>query len=601
MARNRYLDDEDDKFGIDKNLLRRLFKYILPHKKQFIGGFSLLSISVLLSLIWPQTTSWIIDHVLTEGGDHFGNYKIGILITGILGAVLLLDVFLAAWRVVIITRLGHNAIYDIRKELFEHLQTLSFKYFDDRPAGKILVRVTSYVDALANLLSNSLIQLLIDVLTLVCILVIMLIMNPKLTLVSFVVLMPLGVFLMYYRKHLTKKMRVTRNKVSNRTAYMHENIMGVYVTQAFDREEYNHTEFHRLNTDVTVAWIKQILFGNTLWPAVDFFSTAGTILVYLLGYQMILSPTDPFTLGELVAFTAYLGRFWQPIFSFSVIYGQFAEATSNIERVFETMDTKPDVEDEKDAIDLPPITGTVDFRNVTFSYDGKVNVLENLSFHVEPGQTIALVGPTGAGKTTVVNLLSRFYDTTAGQVLIDGYDVRNITTHSLRTQVGVMMQDSFIFSGNIIDNIRYGRPEATDEECIAAAQEVYASEFIEQLPQGYYTKVEERGAGLSTGERQLLSFARAVLADPRILILDEATSSIDTQTELLIQRALAKLLANRTSFVIAHRLSTIKRADVIMCIANKGIAEAGNHDQLMQQKGIYYELNRSQRSALQEQ
>lgn len=277
------------------------------------------------------------------------------------------------------------------------------------------------------------------------------------------------------------------------------------------------------------------------------------------------------TLGALTAFTTYMTRFWQPIASFTTIFNQFCEATSNIERIFETIDTEPEIEDRPDAYVLPDITGRVEYKNVDFSYDGKVNILENVSFTVEPGQMIAFVGPTGAGKTTVVNLLSRFYDVTGGSVEIDGHDVRNVTLQSLRTQVGVMMQDSFIFTGTIMDNIRYGRPEATDEECIAAARKVYASEFIERLPEGYNTKVQERGAGLSTGERQLLSFARAVLANPKILILDEATSSIDTQTELLIQRALAQLLEGRTSFVIAHRLSTIKRADQIMCICNKAL------------------------------
>jgi len=598
MAKNRYFEDEEDRIGIDKSLLRRLLGYLRPHKKQFLGGFSLLLISVLISLIWPQTTRWILDNILTVGGSHYGDYKLGILITAAIGLTMVFDVFIAAWRVVLITRLGHYIIYDIRKELFHHLQTLSFKYFDDRPAGKILVRVTSYVDSLYALLSTNLIQMLIDAITLIAIFIIMLIMNPKLTLVSFVIIIPLAIFLFYYRRKLTYKMRATRNKVSNRTAYMHENIMGVYVTQAFNREEYNQEELQKLNKQVTFFWLKQILFGNTLWPMVDIFATLGTIFVYLLGYQMIIDPSHPFSLGELIAFTAYIGRFWQPIFSFSSIYGQFAEVTSNVERIFETIDTEPDIKDSETAFDLPPIQGKVEFDNVTFSYDGETNILENLSFTVEPGELIALVGPTGAGKTTVVNLLSRFYDVTGGRVLIDGYDLRDIKTQSLRTQVGVMMQDSFIFSGNIMENIRYGRPEATDEECIEAARQVYAAEFIEKMPNGFFTKVEERGGGLSTGERQLLSFARTVLANPKILILDEATSSIDTQTELLIQKALAQLLKNRTSFVIAHRLSTIKRADTIMCIADKGIAEAGCHDALIEKKGLYYELNMSQYRAL---
>ena len=368
------------------------------------------------------------------------------------------------------------------------------------------------------------------------------------------------------------------------------------MTQSFNREQYNHREMVRLDDDVNYQFIRLHLSSATLGPAVDILSTIGTILVYFVAIRFIAG--GEMTLGALTAFTTYMTRFWQPISSFTTIFNQFCEATSNIERIFETIDTEPEIEDKPDAYELPDITGRVEYKNVDFSYDGKVNILENVSFTVEPGQMIAFVGPTGAGKTTVVNLLSRFYDVTGGSVEIDGHDLRNVTLKSLRTQVGVMMQDSFIFTGTIMENIRYGRPEATDEECIAAARKVYASEFIERLPEAYNTKVQERGAGLSTGERQLLSFARAVLADPKILILDEATSSIDTQTERLIQRALAQLLEGRTSFVIAHRLSTIKRADQIMCICNKGIAERGTHEELMQKKGIYYELNMSQYRAL---
>ena len=541
-------------------------------------------------------TQWIIDDVLSINGAYANSIKALLTVIGIVSFVLFVDVFLAAKRVILITKLGHNTIYDIRQEIFDHVQTLSFKYFDDRPAGKIMVRITNYVDSLSNLLSSQIIQLIVDVFTLLCILVILLSMNLRLTLLSFAVIIPLSLFIIFLRRIIAKWARRVRAKSSNRTAYIHENIMGTYVTQSFNREQYNHKEMIRLDDDVNYQFIRLHLSSATLGPAVDILSTIGTILVYFVAIQFIAG--GEMTLGALTAFTTYMTRFWQPIASFTTIFNQFCEATSNIERIFETIDTEPEIEDRPDAYVLPDITGRVEYKNVDFSYDGKVNILENVSFTVEPGQMIAFVGPTGAGKTTVVNLLSRFYDVTGGSVEIDGHDVRNVTLQSLRTQVGVMMQDSFIFTGTIMDNIRYGRPKATDEECIAAARKVYASEFIERLPEGYNTKVQERGAGLSTGERQLLSFARAVLANPKILILDEATSSIDTQTELLIQRALAQLLEGRTSFVIAHRLSTIKRADQIMCICNKGIAERGTHEELMQKKGIYYELNMSQYRAL---
>lgn len=596
MARNRYMDDEQEAKKLNVGLLKRLLKYTFPYKKKFILGLSLLIINVLVSLIWPLLVQWLIDNVLTDGGAYEGDVSAVFLGIGLVSLVLFLDVFLASKRVLIITELGHFTIHDIRKEIFEHVQSLDFKYFDDRPAGKILVRITSYVDGLANLLSSSLIQLIVDLFTIICIVVILFSMNVSLTLVSFTILIPLCTFIVTMKRVIEKWSRRVRTKASNRTAYLHENLMGIYVTQAFNRQEKNSKELIRLDDDTNAQWIRFHLASSSMGPAVDILSTLGTILVYFFAIGFIADGN--MTLGALTAFTSYMSRFWQPISSFTSIFTQFSEAAGNIERIFETIDTPADIKDAENAYDLPDITGAVEYKNVTFSYDNENNILENVSFTVKPGEMIAFVGPTGAGKTTVVNLLSRFYDVTGGSVKIDGHDVRDVTLSSLRTQVGVMMQDSFIFSGTVIDNIRYGKPDATDEECIAAAEKIYASDFIEALPKGYYTVLEERGAGLSSGERQLLSFARAILADPKILILDEATSSIDTQTEMQIQRALQKLLENRTSFVIAHRLSTIKRANQIMCIANKGIAEKGTHQELMDLKGIYYELNMSQYKAL---
>lgn len=596
MARNRYMDDEQETKKLNFGLLRRLLKYAFPYKAKFILGLTLLIVNVLVSLIWPRLVQWIIDNVLTVGGDYEKSVAAVLISIGGVGLILFLDVFLASKRILVITELGHFTIHDIRKELFEHVQSLDFKYFDDRPAGKILVRITSYVDGLANLLSSSLIQLIVDVFTIICIVAILFSMSVNLTLISFLILIPLCTFIVLMKRVIERWSRRVRTKASNRTAYLHENIMGIFVTQAFNREKKNSEELVRLDDDVNKQFINLHLTSASMGPAIDILSTIGTILVYYFAIKYISD--GAMTLGALTAFTSYMTRFWQPISSFTGIFTQFSEAAGNIERIFETIDTPSDIKDADDAYDLPHITGRVEYKNVTFSYDGEHNILENVSFSVKPGEMIAFVGPTGAGKTTVVNLLSRFYDVTDGSVKIDGHDVKKVTLSSLRTQVGVMMQDSFIFSGTVLDNIRYGRPDATDEECIEAAKKIYASDFIEALPKGYYTKLEERGAGLSTGERQLLSFARAILADPKILILDEATSSIDTQTEMLIQKALQKLLENRTSFVIAHRLSTIKRADQIMCIANKGIAERGTHQELMNLKGIYYDLNMSQYKAL---
>ncbi len=596
MARNRYSDDEAESKKLDAGLLKRLFSYTKPYRKLFVWGLALLIIEVLASLVWPRFVQWLIDDVLSPDGVYADNIKLALSLTGVVALVIFSSVFIASKRVVIVTRLGHDTIRDIRKEIFHHIQTLSFKYFDDRPAGKILVRITTYVDGLANLLSSQIIQLIVDFITLVSIVVILFSMNWKLTVVGFSIMIPLAVFVTLLRKTIARFGRIVQIKGSNRTAYIHENIMGVSVTQAFNRQDANRREIERLDDECNTAYMRSHMVGGTMGPMVDILSTVGTILVYYFAIKYIAN--GEMTLGALTAFTSYLSRFWQPITSFTAIFNQFTQASGNIERIFETIDTEPDITDAPDAYELPDVKGRVEYKDVTFSYDGETNILENVSFTVEPGKMIAFVGPTGAGKTTVVSLLSRFYDVTGGSILIDGHDVRNVTMDSLRTQVSVMMQDSFIFEGTILDNIRYGRPDATDEECIEAARKIYASEFIESLPDKYNTKLQERGAGLSAGQKQLLSFARTVLTDPKILILDEATSNIDTQTELLIQKALQQLLKGRTSFVIAHRLSTIKRADTIMCIANKGIAESGNHDELLALKGIYYELNMSQKKAL---
>jgi ATP-binding cassette subfamily B protein len=388
------------------------------------------------------------------------------------------------------------------------------------------------------------------------------------------------------------------NKSSNRTAYLHENIMGAKITQAFVREKENQRIYSFLNNETKKAWLSAIKINNLFWPGVDGIGTIGVVLVYFVGYRFFTN--DMITVGAMIAIAQYLGRFWAPLNNLSAIYNQLITAMANTERIFETIDEKPDITDAENVRILPPIKGSVEFVNVDFGYDEKTKVLSNLSFKVDQGSSVALVGPTGAGKTTIVNLISRFYDTDSGAVLIDGYDVKDVMLRSLRSQMGIMMQESFIFAGTIMDNIRYGRPDATDEEVKKAAEAVYADEFILKLKNGYNTIVEEKGAGLSTGERQLLSFARTILADPAILILDEATSSIDTKTEKLIQKALERLLEGRTSFIIAHRLSTIKKADRIMYVANKTITEQGSHDELMKIKGEYFELYRSQFSFINE-
>ncbi|MDD6204846.1 MAG: ABC transporter ATP-binding protein [Firmicutes bacterium] len=591
MARNRYYDDEATRKGIDGHLFKRLLSFCKPYKKRFAICVLIVLVSVGLSLLAPQVSKWMID-------DVYPNYDVtgAFIVVGLLAGISIVEKLISMLRGVLITKLGQTIVYDIRKAIFYHLQELSFNYFDDLPTGKILVRVTSYIDGLAGLLSSNLVTIIADIATLIGVVIIMLIMNPILTVVSFVTVLPLMVFIVLFRRKLEKLRIPVINKVSNRNAYIHENIMGVYTAQAFNREQENSREFVRLNEQVKDTYMHQVKWSTLMWPVIDLTSVASLLVLYIVGYIMITG--DVMTAGEIMAFATYVSKFWTPINSLSSIYSQIVSTMANVEKIFSTIDTPPEITDESDAIELPTIKGDVTFDHVSFAYETGNLVLDDVSFKVKAGQTIALVGPTGAGKTTIVNLISRFYDATDGSVLIDGYNIKHVKLHSLRRQVTAMMQDSFVFSGNIIENIRYGRPDATDEECIAAARTVHADEFIERLPDGYYTRVEERGAGLSAGEKQLLSFARIVLADPRIIILDEATSAIDTKTELLVQKALASLLKGRTSFVIAHRLSTIRNADCIMVISNKGIAEHGTHEELLEQKGLYYELNLSQLSGL---
>ena len=363
------------------------------------------------------------------------------------------------------------------------------------------------------------------------------------------------------------------------------------VTEAFVREDENLDTFSNVNDDIRKSWMRAIQINNAFWPMLDLTGTIGTILVYYVGISLMGNASAPLELAELLLIIWYLGRFWEPLNTLSNFYNNILSATASMERIFEIMDTPADVQDKPGAYDLPPIKGRVEFDHVNFYYDPEKPVLNDVSFVAEPGQTIALVGATGAGKSTIVNLISRFYDVCGGSLKIDGHDIRDVKIDSLRKQMSVMMQDSFIFSGTIMDNIRYGRLDATDEEVIAAAKAVHAHEFIMQMQKGYQTEVNERGSSLSTGQRQLISFARALLNDPKILILDEATSSIDTHIELLIQDALEVLLRGRTSFVIAHRLSTIRNADCIMVMRDGKIAERGNHDELIRiPNGQYKEL-----------
>jgi len=583
MARAlRQLDDEVLERPFDKRQFGRLFAYLLPYKKQMIFSLALMVVAALSSLGQPFLLSRAIGDMENRIGGNLYWLVGGMVLLSLIGAAC------TRQRVWIMDVSGRKAIAKLRQDLFDHIQNLSFSFFDTRSAGKVLVRVINDVNSLNQLFTNGIVNVLIDCLTLILLTVIMFFVNWKLTLVGMCIV-PMLVWIMFKLKRMVRlRWQRVRIKTSSMNGYLHESLAGMRVTEAFVREDENLDTFENVNDDIRASWLGAMRLNNTFWPALDLTGTLGTALVYFVGVHMMGDQANPLELANMLLILWYLGRFWDPLNTLSTFYQNVLTAMASVERIYEIMDTPSDIVDSPGAVALPPIEGRVSFENVTFSYDADKVVLRNVSFEVEPGQTIALVGPTGAGKTTVVNLISRFYDVTGGAVKIDGHDVREVTVRSLRKQMSVMMQDSIIFSGSIMDNIRYGKLDATDEEVIEAAKAVHAHDFILAMDKGYLTEVNERGASLSVGQKQLISFARALLNDPKILILDEATSSIDTRTELLIQKALNVLLQGRTSFVIAHRLSTIRNADQIMVIQDGDIAERGDHDQLIELDGGHY-------------
>lgn len=492
----------------------------------------------------------------------------------------------------IMTVVGQDIIFDIRTDLFKHLQELPFEYYDNRPHGKILIRVVNYVNSVSDMLSNGIINVILECLNMLFIMIFMFFVNVKLSLVVLSGLPIFAVIMMMIKKRQRKAWQDVSNKSSNLNAYLQENITGARVTQIFTREEENAQIFDRLSEKYRKSWINAVKYSNLVWPATDNVSTLVRAAIFVVGL-LVLTPAAV-SLGTIVAMTSYASSFWQPIMNLSNIFNNFINNIAYLERIFETLDEPATIADKPNAQEIGDITGEVKFDDVTFSYEQGKTVLEHISFDVKPGESVALVGPTGAGKSTVVSLLSRFYDLDSGKITIDGKDISQATLHSLRSQMGIMLQDSFIFSGTIYDNIRYGRLDATEEEIREAAKIVCADEFISEMKDGYMTEVNERGSKLSGGQKQLISFARTLLSDPKILVLDEATSSIDARTEKLLQQGLQRLLVGRTSFIIAHRLSTIKNCDKIMYIDNKGIAECGTHDQLIAKKGEYYKLYTAQ-------
>lgn len=591
MARNKFDVDEELEQEFSWQDFKRLIHYIRPYKKSIFTVLATILVANVAGMMAPLFTKIAIDTTIPEKRlGELAGIGIAFLIT------LLIIGFCMKYRIFKITEIGQDVLKDMRFDIFEHLQQLPFAYFDNRPHGKILIRVVNYINTLSDLLSNGLINLISDVFNVLITLLFMLAIDAKLTLYSLALLPLLFVIVLFIKNRQRKAYQTLSNKQSNLNAYIHESIAGIKITQSFAREKENLSIFQEVSNDYRTSWMKAVKIQFLMWPGVQNISVLTMCLIYFVGIRQIGVTVST---GTLIAFISYINNFWNPVINIGNFYNSLITATAYLERIFETMDEVPELQDAPDAKALPAIKGIVDFDHVTFRYEEGKDILSDVSFHIEAGQSIALVGPTGAGKTTIINLLSRFYDVNGGSVAIDGHDVREVTLQSLRSQMGVMLQDTFIFSGTILENIRYGRLDATKEEIIEAAKIVRAHEFIKELKDGYQTVVEERGSTLSAGQRQLISFARALLADPKILILDEATSSIDTKTEELLQVGLLELLKGRTSFIIAHRLSTIKNSDRIFYVAGGKIAESGNHEQLMAEKGLYYHLYQSQYDLLQ--
>ncbi|EIZ3608016.1 ABC transporter ATP-binding protein [Listeria monocytogenes] len=591
MARNKFDIDEELETAFSAAHLKRILVYVKPYQKSIHITLFVILLANVATMIGPYLTKIVIDDTIPNKNMTQLFWIAIIFIVSVVVTGLCMR-----YRIRSITLIGQDILKDMRTAIFGHLQKLPFSYFDSRPHGKILIRVVNYINMLSDLLSNGLINLISDILSVIVTLGFMLMIDPVLTLYSLALIPVLFVIVMVIKTAQRKAYQVLSNKQSNMNAYIHESIAGIKVTQSFSREEENFEIFTEVSNEYRRSWMKAVKIQFLLWPGVQNIAVMTTCLIYFVGIKGY--GVDVST-GTLIAFIGYVGNFWNPVINIGNFYNSLITATTYLERIFETMDVEPDIKDVPNAKKMPPIVGNVDFKDVYFRYEEGVDILKGINFHVDAGESIALVGPTGAGKTTIINLLSRFYNINSGEILVDGENVEEVTLRSLRSQMGVMLQDTFIFSGTIIENIRYGKLDATEEEIIAAAKVVRAHDFISGLKDGYYTEVKERGSTLSAGQRQLISFARALLADPKILILDEATSSIDTQTEILLQEGLEQLLEGRTSFIIAHRLSTIKNSSRIFYIDNGHIQEAGSHEELMAQHGYYYNLYQSQFDMLQ--
>lgn len=589
MAFNSYKEDEQSVSSKKSITLLRMFSYLLSYKKEVILVLLIMVFCVGVSLVNPLIIELAIDDYIKP---H--NYRGLVILISVALVLNVIMILLVRLRMYIMAKVCNSILLTIRQELYTHIQTLDFHFFDSRPTGKILSRIIGDINSLKDVLNNSVTTLIPDFITICAVMGIMIAKSPLLALASLSTLPILLIGLVGIQLFAHKRWQIFRKKSSNLNAFIHEDISGIRIIQSFAAEQETEETFDRLVTEHRSAFKSAVKLQDGFGPIIDLCWGVGTLMLYYVGI-MILG-TDVVSAGLLIAFGYYINMFWSPIANLSSFYNQLITNVAAAERIFEVLDTAPAITDKENASSMKDISGEVTFQDVSFAYSDapEIKVLSHVNFRIRPGETIALVGPTGAGKTTIVNLISRFYDVTGGAVLIDGCDVRDVTLHSLRSQMGIMTQDNFLFSGTIRENIRYGKLDATEEEIIAAAKAVGAHDFISKLEKGYDTELTERGGGLSIGQKQLLAFARTFVSMPRILILDEATSSIDTQTELLVQKGIETLLNGRTSFVIAHRLSTIQKADRIFVIDQGGILEQGTAKELLAAKGAYYDLYMAQ-------
>lgn len=591
MAVNSFREDEQMDASDTGKVVLRLFGYLRDYKKDVVIVLIAMAVTVGISLLNPLLIEEAIDHYVADK-EMNGLLKL----VAFAATVNLVYVVMVKVRIYVMSLISNNIILKVRNEVYEHIQTLSFSFFDSRPNGKILARIMGDVNSLKDVLAKAVTNIIPNTITIIGVIVIMLMKDWRLALAAMCTLpfMAIAIYMVEKSNHI--RWQVVRKKGSNVNAYVHESIAGMRVVQSLNAQDETRAQFEKLTDEHRDSFIYACRVADLFFPVIDMSWGIGMMVLYLVGVKIIGAPEV--SLGLLVAFGTYTGMFWEPIMNLSTFFNQLITNLSAAERVFDIMDTESDLTDEPDAFELPDIKGEVAFNNVSFTYDegteSETKVLDNVSFTAKPGETIALVGPTGAGKTTIVNLISRFYDIQKGSITIDGYDLKKVTMNSLRKQMGVMTQDNFIFHGTVRENIAYGKLNATDEEIIRAAKAVDAHDFIMKMEKGYDTELKEQGAGLSIGQRQLIAFARTMISEPKILILDEATSSIDTHTELMVQKGIEALLKGRTSFVIAHRLSTIQNADRIFVIDQGGIREQGSPAELLEKKGAYYKLYMAQ-------